>query len=69
MLIFKKINNFNMLHKFQEKTWNSSIIKKCEAKITLLNWLKNREYENFKKIFDEIYRSSDLKKKLKIVNK
>jgi len=26
MLIFKKINNFNMLHKFQEKTWNSSFI-------------------------------------------
>jgi len=24
MLSFKKINNFNRLHKFQEKTWNSS---------------------------------------------
>jgi len=27
------------------------------------------EYENFKKIFDEIYRFNDLKKKLKIVKK
>jgi len=24
MLSFKKINNFNVFHKFQEKVWNSS---------------------------------------------
>ena len=33
MLSFKKINNFNMLHKFQEKTWNSSIINSLDLSL------------------------------------